>query len=201
MRLLIGKKLGMMQVFDEASGKATPVSLVLAEPVTVTGIKDSEKHGYSAVQVGYGRKKFVKRPQVKIGSFALLKEFRVDNGKENNFHLGDQIGLDIFSKGEKLDVFGISKGRGFAGVVKRHGFAGGPKSHGQKHRVRAPGSIGSTTPQRVVKGKKMAGHMGSKRVSVKNLEVVNIDSEKKIIFLKGAIPGYAGSLLELRSRL
>lgn len=200
MRLLIGKKIGMMQVFDKASGKATPVSLISVEPVTVTQIMTKEKHHYSAVQIGYGRKKSVKKPQQKIGNFALLKEFRINHNQEKDFHLGDKINLDIFSKGEKLDVFGISKGRGFAGVVKRHGFAGGPKSHGQKHRLRAPGSIGATTPQRVIKGVKMGGHMGSKRINVKNLEVIEMDSEKKVIFLKGAIPGYNGSLLELSSR-
>lgn len=200
MRLILGKKLGMMQIFDKEAGKAIPVSLVEAGPVIVTALKTKSKDGYAAVQVGFGKKKSVKKPQKKIGSFRILKEFRILSEEEGKFNLGDEIKADIFSEGEKISVVGISKGRGFAGVVKRHGFHGGPKSHGQKHRLRAPGSIGATTPQRVIKGTRMGGHMGASRISTKGLEVVKVDAEKNIVFLKGAIPGYSGSLVELKAR-
>ncbi len=200
MKLILGKKLGMMQIFDKEAGRAIPVSLVEAGPVIVTALKTRAKDGYAAVQIGFGKKKSVKKPQKKIGSFRILKEFRVLPEQEGKFNLGDEIKAEIFSKGEKVNVIGISKGRGFAGVVKRHGFRGGPKSHGQKHRLRAPGSIGATTPQRVIKGTRMGGHMGASRVNTKGLEVIEIDTEKNIIFLKGAIPGYSGSLVEIRSK-
>lgn len=192
--------MGMMQVFDSEAGKAVPVSLVEAGPVVVTAVKTVEKHGYAAVQIGFGKKKSVKKPQKKIGSFRILREFRINQNQESDFKIGDEIKIDIFKKGEKVDVAGVSKGRGFTGVVKRHGFAGGPKSHGQKHRLRAPGSIGATTPQRVVKGKKMAGHFGAQRVSVRGLEVIEINQDKNIVFLKGAIPGYNSSLVEISSK-
>lgn len=200
MKLILGKKVGMLQVFDKETAKATPVTVIEAGPVLVTSVKSVSKDGYSAFQIGFGVRKSVNKPQRKLGKFRILREFRVLPAEENKYKVGDEIKADIFIKGEKVDVAGVTKGRGFAGVVKRHGFAGGPKSHGQKHRLRAPGSLGATTPQRVIKGRRMAGHMGSVRVTIKKLPIIEIDSEKNLIFVKGAVPGFAGSLVEVSQK-
>lgn len=159
--------------------KVIPITLVKAEPNTVTLVRTKEKDGYEATQVKLGKTK---------------KEFR----GQSNYKVGDTIRVDIFNEGDKVKVSGTSKGRGFQGVVKRHGFGGGPKTHGQKNRLRAPGSIGNTAPQRVVRGRRMAGHMGVERVTVKNLEIVGVDKENNILMIKGAIPGPRGGLLEIR---
>lgn len=172
-------------------------------PNFVTQLKSVEgKDGYSSVQLGYGSKKSVKKPQIghakKAGikqKIRWFKEVRVEDKVDLN--PGQQVSIsDIFSVGDAVKVTGVSKGKGFAGVVKRHGFAGGPKTHGQSDRHRAPGSIGSgTTPGRVYKGKKMAGHMGAETVSVRNLEVTGVDKQKNILVVKGAVPGPNGGLV------
>ena len=192
----------MSQIFTD-DGRVVPVTVVQSGDLTVTQVKTEEKDKYVAVQVGFGSKsaKNINKPQREalkdLGNFAVLKEFRL---KENTYQTGDKIELSAFEVGDKVQVSGISKGKGFQGVVKRWNFAGGPKSHGQKHSLRAPGSIGSTGPQRVFKGKKMAGRMGSDRITVKNLEVVGVDKEKNLLLIKGALPGRPGTLLEIVSK-
>ncbi len=192
----------MSQVFTE-DGRVVPVTIVKAEPAVVTLIRSEEKDKYSAVQIASGtrKEKNIAKPQLVqwkgLGTFRYVKEFRVDS---HEYQRGDKIDVSIFEVGDVVDVSGISKGKGFQGVVKRHGFAGGPKSHGQKHSLRAPGSIGSTGPQRVFKGKKMAGHMGYDRVTVKNLEIVAIDTENNLLMIKGAVPGAFGTLLEIKTK-
>ena len=195
---IIGKKLGMTQVFREG-GKAEAVTVVEAGPCAVTQIKTDAKEGYNAVQLGFGKAKRLKSPQrghlKGLGEFRYLREFRVDN-------IGDiQVNLDvsIFKEGDLVDVTGCSKGKGFAGVVKRHGFAGGPKTHGQSDRHRHPGSVGATTsPGRVLKGTRMAGRMGNQRVTVRKLEVVKADAERNLLLIKGAVPGAKSGLLLIK---
>jgi large subunit ribosomal protein L3 len=196
---LIGKKLNMTQGFD-SHGKATPITNLLVEPGYIVQVKSAEKDAYKSVQLGAGLAKKLNKPMtghVKKSSLGhlprALKEFQFDG----EVKVGQEVSLgDVFSKGSLVDVVGISKGKGFAGVVKRHGFAGGPRTHGQSDRERAPGSIGATTtPGRVYKGTKMAGHMGAQRVKVQALEVSNIDKEKNTLSLKGSVPGPAGGLL------
>ena len=133
-----------------------------------------------------------------MGKFRWLREFRVGENETGKFKVGDKIDVSIFKEGDLVEVSGITKGKGFQGVVKRHGFHGGPKTHGQKNRLRAPGSIGSTAMQRVVKGRRMAGRMGGDRVTVKNLEIITVDPENNILEVKGAVPGRKGTLLEIR---
>lgn len=188
MSFILGKKLKMMQIWKE--GKVVPVTVVRAEPNKVSALLTKEKHGYEAVQVSFGKKGKTK------------KEFRNQEWKPvdvSKFNPGDEVTVEAFKEGEKVAVSGVTKGRGFQGVVKRHGFAGGPKTHGQKNRLRAPGSIGSTAFQRVVPGRRMAGHMGTIRVTVKNLVVAQVDKENNLIFLRGAVPGARGGLLEIRN--
>jgi len=188
---LIGKKLGMTQIFDD-KGVVHAVTVVEAGPVVVTQVKTSSREGYDAVQVAYGHKKRSNKPTrghlKKLGDFAMLKEFRVLGDGE--YAIGDKVGIEIFSEGDLVDVVGTSRGRGFAGGVRRHGFHGGPKTHGQSDRHRAPGAIGSgTTPGRVLKGQKMAGHMGAERVTSKNLRVLAKDEGKGLLLISGAVPG------------
>jgi large subunit ribosomal protein L3 len=177
MAFLLAKKVKMTQVWKDKT--VIPVTVVRAEPNKVTFVRTKERDRYEAVQVGLGRKK---------------REFR---GK-TDYKVGDKIAADAFKEGDLVRVSGVSKGRGFQGVVKRHGFSGGPKTHGQKNRFRAGGSIGSTAPQRVTPGRRMAGHMGTERVTVKNLRVVGVDKENNLLFLKGAVPGARGGLLEIQ---
>ena len=192
---IIGRKLGMTQIFRD-SGEAEAVTAVEAGPCSVVQIKTVAKEGYNAVQLGFGEAKRLKSPQRGhlrgLGQFKHLREFRVDD-------IGDiQVKVDVsmFSEGDLVDVTGMSKGKGFAGVVKRHGFAGGPKTHGQSDRHRHPGSIGATTsPGRVLKGTRMAGHMGNRRVTVSKLEVLKADPERNLLFIKGAVPGAKNGLL------
>jgi large subunit ribosomal protein L3 len=198
---LIGKKVGMTQIFDE-SGAAVPVTLIEAGPCYVTQVRTAQNDGYSAVQLGFeevkpkrltaGRLGHLKRNNVPPLRF--LREFRV---KEPQVQEGDVVRVnDVFAEGSRVDVIGISKGKGFQGTVKRHGFAGGPKTHGQSDRERAPGSRGATTtPGRVFKGAKSAGHMGSDRVTVQNLSVVLVDSERNLLGVRGAVPGPRGGLV------
>ncbi|NOY35331.1 MAG: 50S ribosomal protein L3 [bacterium] len=197
MKFILAKKQNMAQVFDE-NGRAIPVTLVSAGPLTVTQIKTEESDGYEAAQVGFGerRAKNINKPQRAKGSFACLREFSVAANSE--LKVGDKINADIFEEGDKIEVSGISKGKGFQGVVKRHGFAGGPASHGQKHSERKPGSIGSTGPQKVFKGTRMAGRMGADRVTVKGLKIIKVDKENNQLYIFGAVPGRKGTLLEIR---
>lgn len=200
----------MTQVFTE-EGKAIPGTLVEAGPIVITQIKTKKTDGYDAVQVGYGSKKANKvsrsiRGHLKKAlpesdkAFRVFEEFRVDSKLVETFKVGDVIDLSVFTSGDVLTVSGISKGKGFQGVVKRHGFAGGPRTHGQKHSEREPGSIGSTGPQKVFKGKRMAGRMGSDRTTVKNLKAVQVDKDSNQIFISGAVPGRRGTILEIRAK-
>ena len=201
---LLGKKIGMTQIFDE-SGLAVPVTLIEAGPCYVTQIRQPEKDGYSAVQLGFeevkpkrltgGRLGHLKRNS--LPPLRYIREFRV---KEPTLAEGETINVgDAFTVGERVDVVGTSKGKGFQGAVKRHGFAGGPRTHGQSDRLRAPGSRGATTtPGRVFKGAKGAGHMGFDRVTVQNLDVVLVDPERNLLGVRGAVPGPRGGLLVIR---
>ena len=208
-KFILAKKLKMTRIFQE-DGKVVPVTVLEAGPCFVVQVRDKNKDGYRAVQVGFGQKKLKNITKPEKGhleknlskelksAFAYLREFRVD-GEDVSFKPGDEIKVDIFEPGEKVKVTSNSKGRGFQGVVKRWGFAGGPKSHGQKDRLRAPGSIGATTPSRVIKGKKMPGRMGGKTVTVKNLEIVKIDKENNLLAVKGAVPGARGILVKIET--
>jgi len=195
MKFILGKKLKMTQIFDE-EGRVIPVTLIKSGPCKILQIKTKEKDGYSAVQVGFEKlkEKKVKKPQ-KNKPFRYIREFRIKDDKE--FEVGKEINVDIFEKGDIVNVSGISKGKGFQGVVKRHGFKGGPATHGTKHTLRAPGSIGSAFPERVWKGKKMAGRMGGNKVTIKNLQIVEVDKENNLLAIKGAIPGRKGTLVEI----
>jgi large subunit ribosomal protein L3 len=198
---LIGKKIGMTQIFDE-TGAAIPVTLIEAGPCYVTQVRTAQNDGYSAVQLGFeevkprrltgGRLGHLKRKN--LPPLRFIREFRV---KDPEVKEGDVIKVGgLFEVNERVDVVGTSKGKGFAGAVKRHGFAGGPKTHGQSDRWRAPGSRGATTtPGRVFKGAKGPGHMGFERVSAQNLKVVLVDPERNMIGVRGAVPGPKGGLV------
>ncbi len=194
MKGLIGKKLGMTTIFRE-DGRSLPVTLVEAGPCRVVQVKTEEVDGYNALQLGFEpiKEKRVNKPllghfkRAGTSPYRVLREFRDWGGEVK---LGSEIKVDIFSPGDTVDVIGISKGKGFAGVVKRHGFRGGPKTHGQSDRYRAPGSIGaSSNPSRVFKGTKMAGRLGGKRVTVRNLVLADVDPGKNLLAIKGPIPG------------
>ncbi len=201
-RGLIGKKLGMTQVFDE-TGIVHPVTVVEAGPCVVTQVKTEERDGYSALQLGFGLSKRLNKPeqgQRRASGFMsrTLREVAADDA--GSFAVGQVINADVFAQGEIVDVTGTSKGRGFQGGVKRHGFAGGPKTHGQSDRHRAPGSIGaSATPGRVFKGTRMAGRSGGARTTVQNVTVHAVDAEKGLILLKGAVPGPRGGVVLIRT--
>ncbi|MBK6317623.1 MAG: 50S ribosomal protein L3 [Dehalococcoidia bacterium] len=197
---LLGRKLGTTQVFDE-KGRLRGVTAVEVGPCYVTDIRTPEKHGYSSVQIGFQDDKRLNKPEAghlkAAGNLKLrhLAEFASDSA----YALGDKIGVELFDTGEKVDVTSKSKGRGFQGGVRRHNFSGGPKTHGQSDRHRAPCSIGSgTTPGRVYKGTRMAGHMGDVRVTVRNLEVVARNDERGVIFVAGSVPGAVGALVRIR---
>jgi large subunit ribosomal protein L3 len=206
MAFILGKKLKMSQIWKD--NKVIPVTLVQAGPITITQIRTKEKDGYEAIQVGFeATKKGLNKPMLghlkKLGNFRYLKEFRI-SGKQKatddkEYKLGDILDTNQFKEGDKVKVSGLNKGRGFQGVVKRHGFHGGPRTHGQKDRLRAPGSIGATAPQRVMPGKKMAGRMGEERKTIKNLEIVGVDKEKNILMVKGAVPGMKETILEIKN--
>jgi large subunit ribosomal protein L3 len=198
----LGKKIGMTQIFRE-DGRVVPVTVIEAGPCVVTQVKTLEIDGYEAVQLGFGDVKRRNKPQAghlknsKLSRY--LREVSTDDTSE--FEVGQTIGVDIFEAGEKIDVIGKSKGRGFAGVMKRWNFGGGPRTHGQSDRARAPGSIGGgTTPGKVYKGLKMAGHMGNRRITVKGLEIVEIDFERNLLLVKGGIPGATNSLVQIRRK-
>ena len=202
MKGILGKKIGMTQIFTEV-GEVVPVTVVEAGPVVITQIKTVEKDGYNAVQVGFGdvKEKSLNKPQK--GHLAAantlkkhLKEFRVDSVE--GYTVGQEIKADLFAAGEMIDVTGISKGKGFQGPIKRHGQSRGPETHGSRYH-RRPGSMGACSfPGRVFKNKKLAGHMGSVKVTVQNLEVVRVDADKNFILVKGAIPGAKGSVVTLK---
>lgn len=200
LRGFLGKKIGMTQVFSE-TGAVVPVTIIQAGPCTVTQIRNKRTDGYEAVQLGYGAVKRLNKPRAghlkgKVNG-RHLREVEADSIDE--VEIGQEVTVDIFQPGELIDVIGTSKGRGFAGVVKRHGFAGGPRTHGQSDRHRAPGSIGGgTTPGKVYKGMKMGGHMGNVRITVKNLEIVQVDTERNLLMVKGGVPGAPNGLLMIR---
>jgi large subunit ribosomal protein L3 len=204
MRFILGEKIGTTQIFEE-NGEATPVTVVEAGPVVVTQIKTPEKDSYSAVQIGWKevKSKSLSNPQKghlkNLGNLRFLREFRVSEEELTKFKVGDKIDASVFSLGDLVNATSVSKAKGFQGVVKRHGFHGGPRSHGQKHSEREAGSIGATGPQRVFKGKKMPGRMGGEKVTVRNLKVVNVDSKANRLFIKGAVPGRRGTLVEIKS--
>ena len=193
----------MTEYFTE-DGLAIPVTILSAGPTVVTQVKSVATDGYDAVQVGFGTRnpknisKPVKGHLKDLGNFRYLKEFRLDKPAECK--VGDTFNVgDMFEVGDKLQIAGTSKGKGFQGVVKRHGFHGGPRTHGQKHSEREAGSIGAGGLQRVLKGTRMAGRMGSDRITQKNLKVVYIDNDNNLMLIKGAIPGVRGSLVEIKS--
>ncbi len=200
---LIGKKLGMTQVFGE-DGSAIPVTILEAGPCFVTQIRTLNKDGYSAVQLGYEEVKQKKLTKGQIGHLERsklpplrhLREFRTSKPEVKE---GEQVNVSQFEVGAHVDIVGVSKGKGFAGTVKRYHFRGGPVTHGQSDRLRAPGSVAATTtPGRVFKGKKMAGHMGNERVSSQNLKVVLVDVEKNLIGVNGSVPGPRGGLVVIK---
>ncbi len=200
MQGIIGTKLGMTQVFRE-DGRVEAVTAIQAGPCTAVQVKTVEKDGYSAVQLGLGTAKRVKSPQKghfkDMGQFRYLREIRLAEGEA--VEPGQKFDVSLFNAGDRVDITGLSKGKGFAGVVKRHGFAGGPKTHGQSDRHRAPGSIGATSsPGRVFKGLRMAGHMGSEQKTVRHLEVVQADPQRNLLLVKGAVPGSSNGLLIIK---
>lgn len=202
MKGILGRKIGMTQIFTE-HGEVIPVTVVEAGPVVVTQVKTTENDGYTAIQVGFGdaKEKSLNKPQK--GHLAAantlkkhLKEFRVDSVE--GYTVGQEIKADLFAAGELIDVTGISKGKGFQGPIKRHGQSRGPETHGSRYH-RRPGSMGACSyPGRVFKNKKLAGHMGSVKVTVQNLEVVRVDADKNFILVKGAIPGAKGSVVTIK---
>jgi len=193
---LIGEKIGMTRLFKE--GKEVAVTAIKAGPCFIIQIKTEGKEGYDAVQLGFKETKRLNSPQKghikEMGQFKYLREFRIKDSE--SIEVGQKIDVDLFKAGDLVNIIGISKGKGFAGGVKRYHFKGGPKTHGQSDRHRAPGSIGATTsPGRVFKGLRMAGHMGNQRVTVRNLEIVDVDLENHLLLIKGAIPGARKGLL------
>ena len=218
MKGLLGFKVGMTQVIDD-DGVVTPVTVIEAGPCYVTQVKNMDRDGYEAVQLGFGETKESRLTKGQKGHLGLLKpdkkhpnrkkdfgsaavrhlrEFRTRRATE--YAVGQVLTVEQFEPGDRVDVTGRSKGRGFAGVVKRHGFAGGPKTHGQSDRLRAPGSIGATSGMsRVIKGMRMAGQMGDERKTSQNLEVVRIDPERNLIAVKGSVPGSKGGLVVIRN--
>ncbi len=203
MKAIIGRKLGMTQIFAE-DGSAVPVTIVEAGPCTITQIKTPERDGYSALQIGFGTRKAknVNKPmrghmeKAGKGYFQVLQEVRVD--ESGDYQIGQALSTDVFEVGERIDVIGTSKGKGFAGTIKRWGFKRGPSTHGCKN-VRDPGSTGMATfPGRVLKGKRMAGQKGNKRITTMNLKIVDIRPEQNLMLVKGAIPGSCNGIVFIR---
>ena len=204
MKGLLGRKVGMTRFFDE-SGDTVGATVIEAGPCTVVQVKTVERDGYRAVQLGYCEQKGKRVTKPLLGHFKkaeaaphrVLKEFRDFDGSVKE---GDQVRVDVFSEGERVNVTGLSKGRGFAGVVKRHGFRGGPKTHGQSDRHRAPGSIGqSAYPKRVFRGLKMAGRMGNRRATIRNLRVLKVIPDRNLLVVEGGVPGARNGFVEIRS--
>lgn len=192
---LIGKKVGMTRIFDE-EGIQVPVTVIEAGPCPVVGMRSDEQDGYQAIQLGYGQKKEKRSSRAEMGHVAkagleaaprLLREFRI--GDDEEYEVGQQLTVELFEAGDRVKVTGRSKGKGFQGVVKRHGFRGRPASHGHPM-SRNPGSVGpGTDPSRVIKGKKLPGRMGGSRTTIRNLQVVRVDGERNLLFVKGGVPG------------
>ena len=198
----MGKKLGMTQVFD-GEGRASGATVVEAGPCQVTQVRNFNRDGYTAVQLGFDptvSRRLTGAERGHLGdlpSYRVLREFRTESAPE--ISVGDQVTVDSFSPGDIVDVSGISKGKGFAGVVKRHGFRGGPRTHGQSDRLRAPGSVGAgTSPSRVFKGVRMAGRLGGKRVTVRNARILEVHVDKNLLVVGGAVPGSRNQVLEIR---
>ncbi len=205
MKGIIGRKVGMTQIFDE-KGNVIPVTVIEAGPCWVTQVRTAERDGYVAIQLGFGETKPKRLTQGQMGHLRrnnlaplrYLREFRIKHG-DVDVQEGQEIKADVFTPGERVDVIGTSKGRGFAGTIKRHGFHRQPKTHGQSDRERAPGSIGAgTNPGRVIKGLKMSGRMGNERVTTENLEVVRVDPERNLIAVRGSIPGVKGGIVLIK---
>lgn len=201
-KAILGRKLGMTQIFDE-KGKVIPVTVIEAGPCTVIQRKTVDNDGYDAIQLGFGeiKEKNLIKPKkghftkVKLAPKKHLREFRLE---EINYNVGDEIKADVFSAGEFVDVTGTTKGKGFQGVIKRHGQSRGPMGHGSMYH-RRPGSMGSTsTPGRVYKGKKLPGHMGLQTVTIQKLEIVRVDLDKNVILVKGSVPGNKGAILKIK---
>ena len=203
---ILGRKLGMTQLFTE-EGERMSVTVIEAGPCAVTAVREPERDGYRAVQLAFGETKERRLGKPRTGHLKRagvapmrhLVEFRLDDDDERELKIGDQLSVgDVFEKGQRVKVRGRSKGKGFQGTIRRHGFSRGPVSHGS-HNVRAPGSIGaSATPSRVVKGVRMPGQMGNRRVTQRGLEVVDVDGERNLLILRGAVPGPEGALVEVR---
>jgi large subunit ribosomal protein L3 len=202
MAFILAKKLKMTQIWKD--NKVIPVTVIKAEPNKVSLVRTKDKDGYEAVQVALGKnRREFRGERLRAASPSGGQEVSISSAPgqtsdKEQPKVGDLIDVSVFAEGDIVRVSGVSKGRGFQGVVKRHGFSGGPKTHGQKNRFRAAGSIGSTAPQRVTPGRRMAGHMGAERVTIKNLKVVGVDEENRLLFLKGAVPGARGGLLEVQ---
>lgn len=202
-KAILATKVGMTQIFDE-NGALIPVTVLQAGPCVVTQVKTVENDGYEAVQVGFGdiREKLVNKPRQGVFAKAgvpvkrFIKEFRFENAAE--YAVADEIKADIFAAGDKVDASAISKGKGFQGAIKRHGQHRGPMAHGSKYHRHAGSNGTSSDPSRVFPGKKMAGHMGHKKITIQNLEVVRVDAEKNVILVKGAVPGSKKSLVTLK---
>ena len=204
-KAILGYKKQMTQIYDQ-EGDVIPCTLIEVSDSYIIGKRTVEKHGYSALVIGIGKKKKskkVEKPKYKKLGFVPLKvvEVRTEFDNKDDIKVGNEVSLDDFKVGDKVDVTGDSKGKGFQGVVKRWGFKGGPRTHGQSDRERAPGSIGGgTDPGRVYKGKKMPGHMGNKTKTVLNLELVKVDKDNKVIFVKGSVPGSVNTILKIVKR-
>jgi large subunit ribosomal protein L3 len=205
MKGIIGKKVGMTQVFDE-KGNAVPVTVIQAGPCYVTQVRTSDRDGYVAVQLGFEETKPQRLTRGQLGhlkrntlpALRVLREFRLKDGSADVAE-GQEIKADVFEKGERVDVIGKSKGRGFTGTIKRHGFHRQPKTHGQSDRERAPGSVGSTTfPARTFPGQRMAGRSGNVRVTAENLEVIVVDAEKNLLAVRGSVPGANGGIVVVK---
>lgn len=201
---LIGRKIGMTQIFDE-KGNVIPVTVIEAGPCVVAQVKTVETDGYNAIQLGFGevKDKHINKPEAghfakaKLANKKHLREFRLED--ITGYKVGDEVKLDIFESGERIDVQGTSKGKGFQGVIKRHGQHRGPMGHGSMYH-RRPGSMGATsTPGRVFKGKKLPGHMGKVTVTIQNLDVVRVDTDKNVLLVKGSVPGPKGAILKVKS--
>ena len=202
-KTIIGKKVGMTQIFDEV-GAVIPVTVIEAGPCTVTQVKTVETDGYNSIQLGFGdvKEKHVNKPlkghftKSKLALKKHLREFRVENAE---VQIGDEIKADVFAQGDRVDIQGLTKGKGFQGVIKRHGQHRGPMGHGSMYH-RRPGSMGATsTPGRVFKGKKLPGHMGRVLVTIQNLDIVRVDMDKNVILVKGSVPGAKGAILKIKS--
>lgn len=207
MKALLGKKIGMTRIFDK-NGKSQPVTMVEAGPCCVTQIKQEEKDGYAAVQIGFGSDKKINKPEkghlknalkgnTKQENIKFLNEIKITKSDSDNLKVGDELKADLFSAGDLIQVIGTSKGKGFQGTVKRHNFTTGPKTHGSDN-YRQPGSIGATYPQHTIKGRRMSGHMGHEKSTIKGLKIQQVIPDKNILLISGAIPGVKNGLVIIK---